>query len=426
MKDKSAAFLTWFTATGKPHKVIVSPFESVSSVALSHDSSLLLTAGQGAVWDKLAQTDQHHGVARLWDLKASGPLAWPVGVPAIQGKPRESFAIKKSPEVAAGQIADVAFCPDGKTFLTLAVIHGYQKNQDPKPFGGGSTSIVNLELARWDSGTGKKVAGPWLIASNAGGYFGSAGSALRLCPDGKSVLILDRTNFSLAKVYRFDLEAGKLQEKLGEFQEHDLQFSPDGKLAAVKKWLQIHLIQLPEWKPLPLVLKHQSGALVMAFSADSKKLFTATMEGKCHIWDLATGTATESVLDTRGNLRDLKFTADGKTMLTVNSEGVVRLWDARTLQPLGPEMPHQGKGHDITIAINKPGTHFLVHDQAGTHLYPMPVPVPANVKRILLWAQVLTGVELDAQGQTKVLTADQWQQRKKKLAALGGPPLPSP
>jgi len=41
---------------------------------------------------------------------------------------------------------------------------------------------------------------------------------------------------------------------------------------------------------------------------------------------------------------------------------------------------------------------------------------------VLLWTQLITGMELDEYGQVRVLDANTWQQRRQQLEKLGGPP----
>jgi hypothetical protein len=43
-------------------------------------------------------------------------------------------------------------------------------------------------------------------------------------------------------------------------------------------------------------------------------------------------------------------------------------------------------------------------------------------ERIVLWTQVITGVELDASGATRVLSPETWETRKQRRNQLGGPP----
>jgi hypothetical protein len=50
--------------------------------------------------------------------------------------------------------------------------------------------------------------------------------------------------------------------------------------------------------------------------------------------------------------------------------------------------------------------------------------VPGDGEWLALWAQVLTGMELDDFGEIRVLDAATWQQRRQRLRELGGPPVP--
>ena len=64
-------------------------------------------------------------------------------------------------------------------------------------------------------------------------------------------------------------------------------------------------------------------------------------------------------------------------------------------------------------------------DMSGTaRLWTPPAPVEGEVERMVLWTQVLTGLELDADGVARVLDAATWQKRRRRLDELGGPPLP--
>jgi hypothetical protein len=47
--------------------------------------------------------------------------------------------------------------------------------------------------------------------------------------------------------------------------------------------------------------------------------------------------------------------------------------------------------------------------------------VEGEPERVARWAQVLTGMELDEGGYARALDADTWQQRRQRLAELGGP-----
>jgi hypothetical protein len=53
------------------------------------------------------------------------------------------------------------------------------------------------------------------------------------------------------------------------------------------------------------------------------------------------------------------------------------------------------------------------------------VPVQGTLEQIALWTQVITGMELGADGHVRPLDGPARQQRLRQLQELGGPPIPS-
>ena len=45
-----------------------------------------------------------------------------------------------------------------------------------------------------------------------------------------------------------------------------------------------------------------------------------------------------------------------------------------------------------------------------------------EAERLHVWTELLTGLELDEQGGMRFLDADEWEQRRARLAELGGAP----
>jgi hypothetical protein len=49
------------------------------------------------------------------------------------------------------------------------------------------------------------------------------------------------------------------------------------------------------------------------------------------------------------------------------------------------------------------------------HSWKLPPDAEGNAARRVLWAQVLTGLELDADGAVRVLDGAEWRERRQRL-----------
>jgi hypothetical protein len=148
-------------------------------------------------------------------------------------------------------------------------------------------------------------------------------------------------------------------------------------------------------------------------------------------------------------LGSLGYTPDGKLRLEIR-EVVARtpsqlcLIDSLTGKvvgkPLGESMSRSrsvgSHGEPLpqqplpTTAISPDGKWVVFQESKSgesnttINVYLLPQPVQGSAERITLWVQVLTGMELDADGVPHDLDADTWKQRKQRLQELGGPPMP--
>jgi WD40 repeat protein len=116
------------------------------------------------------------------------------------------------------------------------------------------------------------------------------------------------------------------------------------------------------------------------------------------------------------------FSPDGKFLATGDWDDLVRLWDAGTQKPIGPALRHGGPV--LAVAFRPDGRALLsasTGDNAVRH-WPVSSPADGERARLVLWAQVTTGLELDPAGGVLVLDAATWQQRRQSLGQLGGPP----
>jgi WD40 repeat protein len=121
------------------------------------------------------------------------------------------------------------------------------------------------------------------------------------------------------------------------------------------------------------------------------------------------------------------LSADGKLALTGGDDNVARVWDVATARPLGPPLRHPRPV--MGVAFWPDGKTLLTADQTdfalfrrgedmATRAWRLPEPVSGGPERLTLWAEVRTGLELRDSGEVRLLDADAWRQRKRKLEAL--------
>ena len=130
-------------------------------------------------------------------------------------------------------------------------------------------------------------------------------------------------------------------------------------------------------------LSHNDWVRSVAFSPDGKTLATGCDDDGARLWSADNGTFLGAALRHRGPVNRVAFSPDGKTVLTASSDDTARLWTP-------------------------------------------PPPVGGALETVILWAQVLTGMELNADDTIQDLSADDWQKCRRQLQELGGPPRPEP
>ena len=164
----------------------------------------------------------------------------------------------------------------------------------------------------------------------------------------------------------------------------------------------------------------------MAFSPTGKIVVTGSRDRTARLWDKHTGQPLGQVLQHGGPVWAIAFSPDGRTVLTgsglaAREWGESRLWEAATGKPLSLPLRHPGPVY--AVAFHPDGRTFLTGSADGkTRLWDMVQPLPGDVKQIRCWVEVVTGMELDPHGGARVLDAPAWQERRKLLEQLGGPP----
>jgi WD40 repeat protein len=165
---------------------------------------------------------------------------------------------------------------------------------------------------------------------------------------------------------------------------------------------------------------HHGPILAVALRRDGKLALTGSADGTARMWDTITGEPYQEPLNHPDAVTAVAFGPGDGTLLTVCKDGAVRLWDAVTARPLGPPLAHNGEVRCWAFAPD--GRSLLTGGSDRTaRQWHIAAPLGGPVERAVLWAQVLTRMQLDDQV-SRELDDETWRQRRRRLEALGGPP----
>jgi WD40 repeat protein len=196
-----------------------------------------------------------------------------------------------------------------------------------------------------------------------------------------------------------------------------IALSPDGRMiitGSAHKAAQ--LWDAETGRPLGLPLPHESEVLRAAFSLNGRFLLTSGYKD-ARLWNAATGQPLGRPID---QPRGLAVAPDGKTVLVNNRFLGVTQYEIETGKAVGPAFERAKHG-----TFSPDGGTVATSDWSDgiVHLWNV-APVAGDPARIILWAQVLTGMELDETGVARILDFESRRERRRQLEKLGGPPWP--
>jgi WD40 repeat protein len=200
-----------------------------------------------------------------------------------------------------GRAWNAAFAPDGKTFAIQT---------DP--------GTVCLH----DTATGKKLR---RLTDNAG-----IDGTLAFAPDGKTLYSSDDADIRL---WGPDTGKERAHWTCGKFgMVHCLAVAPDGKSVIwTGTWDgAVHFTDAATGKELRRI---EAGAVkAVAFSPDGKRVVTG-VDNRIRIWDAATGKDLCPLDGLSGAVSSLAFSGDSKAIFSCNGGGPMRTWESATGRP---------------------------------------------------------------------------------------------
>jgi WD40 repeat protein len=407
----------WNAATGQ---TVSLPHPSwVIAVAFSPDS-------------KIAATGCYDGTTRLWDAATGKPLGEPLrhGGRLLTFSPdgrslltsdRRTVRLWETvtgkpigqPMTHDWQVNAVAFRGDGKTLVTGGGSRFWRKR--PK---GGDQLVRDGGARLWDATTTQAIG---QLMQHDTVY------AVTFSPDGKTVVTggsetvrTPQGSFTRGSARQWDAKTGQPLDRPPLFHAGDppyvVAFSPDGKTLLVAGerndgW-GARLWDAASGKPLSEKLDTLGSVLVARFHPDGKTFCTGT-QSSFQLWETATGRLLDKTMETMyvENVAGLALSADGKRFLLAGHYAN------------GLPVPNDKGGHDF-----KSGPHFnaVVWDWADARAPAErdAVPMAGDIDQIKLWVEVQTGMAEDDWRNYHHLSADEWQQRRRRLDEMKGLPLP--
>jgi WD40 repeat protein len=442
--DKSTRF--WDVATGKP---IGGPFrqeDGFTAWGFSPDHRvgwIQTDARTVQLWDPATH-------ALLDQLLQRGPEApvWPLAF-SPDGKTllAADGEVARLRETATGQpigeplrhehtVSQAAFSPDGTLVLTR-------------------TKEAQEEVHLWEAATGKHLARPdWRPGAVWDWIFASDGRTILMARQGRTVRL-------------WEAATGK---PLGEPLEHEAEVemvvaSPDGRaMLTVMQNASARLWETATGRAIGEPLRHKGAIRSAAFSPDGKLVVTASEDKTARLWEAATGQPLGEPLRHGGTVWGVYFGPGGRTIVTTSGEstfGFFGMWqtatgkhigdstwypvfapdgltvltredgrthrfrDVTTGRPIGPPVRYEGEAMPRSAVFSPDGKTLLTqHEEHTVRFWVGPAPVEADLERLVLWVQTVTGMELAPDGTRRWLDAATWRERRQRLDELGGPPLP--
>jgi WD40 repeat protein len=153
--------------------------------------------------------------------------------------------------------------------------------------------------------------------------------------------------------------------------------------------------------------------------ADGKRALLV-VGGFAREWNFATDGAVHSPgFQPEGGIAHLALSPDGQRVLISGADRVARLWDVSTGKQLGPSLGTRVRPVEFTrdnslMAVGDTDGRIVIWEPSGS--------IQGEPERIRLWVETLTRMELDSTGTIRGLSAEEVQERARRLQAAGGSP----
>lgn len=288
--------LTWDARSGKP----AGKLDTRRIVLSSDGKQMTMTAGTDVKLVDVATgaVERSHPGDRSWFLQGGRLVTMPFQGPVHLWDTATGNLLAKGVEDRKGDVAAVAFSPDGKHL---------------------AAGLSDATIRRWDTATGALLA-------PIQGHIDRV-TALAYSPDGK-LLATGSADWS---VRLLDAATGDLQRKLPLHSSPvvSIAFSPDGKLMATSSTDAVRVYETSTGVLKRLLEVLPGSGSSVAFSPDGKFVVAGSGPKVWH-WSLASGAVVKPLEGHAARVAAVAHSPDGKLLASASHDDTVRIWDDAT------------------------------------------------------------------------------------------------
>jgi tetratricopeptide (TPR) repeat protein len=175
-------------------------------------------------------------------------------------------------------------------------------------------------------------------------------------------------------------------------------FSADGRRVVTASWDKTARVwNAVSGQAITPPLKHEDIVLHAAFSADGRYVVTASRDGTARVWDAVSGQRFRRAIKHENALMNAAFSPDGRRRVTASGDNAARVWDTESGQAITPPLKHE----DIVVhaAFSPDGRRIVTASRDSTaRIWDVPLSDDRDSDDWIRLAQMLSGTRVDRSG----------------------------
>jgi hypothetical protein len=162
---------------------------------------------------------------------------------------------------------------------------------------------------------------------------------------------------------------------------------------------------------------HLAEIRAASFSPDGRLVLTASRDGIAKLSRTSDGATVGQAMRQQGSIDGVAFSPDGRLILSAGADRTARLWSGYDGTPIGPPLIHP---NPVKVVGFSPDGSMILTGMKGQVIryWKAPAPIAGDARRVVLWIELLTGMTVGEAYETRLLDAEEWQNRRQLLTEL--------